>query len=64
MTMKNRLLDWYLTILYGKWVTKRVPGYYRYEYYAVCRRSGDEILCDSKREADALCDCYNDMRGE
>ena len=36
---------------------------YRLDYYAVCARTGDAILCDSKREAEDQVSIRNDMRG-
>ena len=36
----------------------------KFFYYAVCTRTGDEILCDSKREADGVVAIHNDSRGQ
>lgn len=37
--------------------------YVRYDYYAICERTSDLVLCSDKREAEALCAYRNDMRG-
>lgn len=64
------LVDVYLTIRYGKWVVmrERIDAYGSqpagFEYFAICRRSKDMILCDSKREAEGVCASRNDMRGQ
>lgn len=34
-----------------------------WQYYAVCRRSGDKLKCGSKREAEGVAAINNDSRG-
>lgn len=40
-----------------------VDPWIRYEYYAACERTSDLVLCESKRDAEAVCAYNNDMRG-
>jgi hypothetical protein len=35
-----------------------------YDYYAVCKRTADKILCDTKREAEGVVAINNDSRGQ
>lgn len=34
-----------------------------FDYYVCCKRSGDKILCSSKREAEGVAAIHNDSRG-
>lgn len=34
-----------------------------YVYFAICRRTKDMVLCDSKREAEGVVAIHNDSRG-
>lgn len=69
MTFKDWLVGVYLTARYGKWVViqERVPlevsPWQHYSYFAICKRSNDMVLCDSKREAEGFCAMQNDLRG-
>lgn len=86
VTVKNWLIDLYLTVLHGRWEVKRVersalalfddfsvqlkkegtevcydPSVVC-DYYAVNRRTGDEVLCGSRRECEGYCAVFNDAR--
>lgn len=66
MTWINFWKDLWLDIRYGRWCVERKPvrGSYVFDYYAVCRRSKDVILCTSKREAEGVAAINNDSRGQ
>ena len=74
MRAKWFFIDLYRDIVYGRWVVRRSKNALavmcgelrvtRYDYYAACWRTGDMILCESKREAEGIVACRNDHRGQ